>query len=97
MVSTNYIVGIAKILKEPQFKILNDNIYSTTCIGQLGHFNDINLSFWGNTAQDVIEQYKINDYILIEGYISLKETRIAIDSLESKKVLLTVLKTDLIY
>ena len=97
MVSTNSIVGIAKILEEPKFEILDDNIYLTTCIAQFEQFNKINLNFWGNLACDIMEQYQIDDYILIEGYISLQESEISVDSIISKKVVLTVLEIYLIY
>jgi hypothetical protein len=41
---------------------------------------------WGNLARDVLEYYKVNDYIIIEGYLSISKKK------KSKKVEITVLK-----
>ena len=35
----------------------------------------MDLLIWGNLGQDVIKYYKINDYLLIEGFISLRKKR----------------------
>ena len=32
----------------------------------------LNLIVWGNLAQDVIKYYKINDYIIVEGFFRQK-------------------------
>ena len=97
MVSTNYIIGIAKVLEEPEFKILDDDIYLTTVIVELEEYDNISLNFWGNLAIEVLEQFQIDDFILIEGYISLQEIEISIDYSISEKVILTVLEIYLIY
>ena len=97
MVSTSYIIGIAKIVDEPKFEILDNNTYFTTCKAELEQSKNISLNFWGNLAHDIIEDCQIDDYILVEGHISLQENEIPIDSILSKKVILTVLKVHLIY
>ena len=97
MVSTNYIIGIAKVLEEPEFKILDDDIYLTTVIVELEEYDNISLNLWGNLAIEVLEQFQIDDFILIEGYISLQEIEISIDYSISEKVILTVLEIYLIY
>ena len=74
MSNTNYIGGTVKILETPRQKVIHDNILVVTCrvqISQVRQTRVIKLIFWGNLAQDVINCYKINDYILIEGYLSL--------------------------
>ena len=35
----------------------------------------MDLLIWGNLGQDIIKYYKINDYLLIEGFISLRKKR----------------------
>ena len=30
----------------------------------------VNLVFWGNLARDIMNYYQVNDYIMIEGYLS---------------------------
>ena len=97
MVLTNYIIGIAKIIEEPEFKILDDDIYLTTCIVVLEESDNINLNFWGDLAYYVLEQYQVDDYILIEGYISSQESEISIDLIVSKQIIFTVLEVYLIY
>ena len=36
----------------------------------------INLVFWGKFSQDIINYYEINDYIIIEGYLSIRDKKI---------------------
>ena len=36
----------------------------------------MDLLIWGNLGEDVIKYYKINDYILIEGFISFRKKKI---------------------
>jgi len=53
----------------------------------------VHLIFWGNLARDVETYYKINDYILIEGYLSLRDKpSLALTNQLSKKIEITVLK-----
>jgi len=97
MVSKNYISGIVRISEEPECLILDDNIYFTTCIAESEQLDSIHLNFWGDLAYYVFESYQTDDYILIEGYISLNENEMPIDTIESKEFILTVLETYLIY
>ena len=74
MSNTNYIGAIVKILETPKEKRINNNILVVTFrvqISQVRQSRIIKLVFWGNLARDVINYYKINDYILIEGYLAL--------------------------
>ena len=89
MTDTNYIGSIVKILETPNQKFFNNNISVTKFRVQLPQVRNtkvVNLVFWGNLARDVANYYKINDYILIEGYLSLTQQQ------TSKKVEITVLK-----
>ena len=76
----NYITGIVKILESPILVLIKDEIYSTQFRVQLSQVRKkqttsiITLSVWGYLANDVVKYYQINDYILIEGYISIRKS-----------------------
>lgn len=96
MGDANLIGGVVKILETPKQKILNKNIPVTQFrvqFPQVRSTSIIHLTFWGNLARDVAIYYKINDYILIEGYISLRDKKNSKKIIsKSKKVEITVLK-----
>ena len=92
MGDTNYISGIVKILENPIQTVFNNNIPITRFRVQLPQVRNniiINLVFWGKLSQDVANYYEIDDYIIIEGYLSLRDKKM-IKNL--KKVEITVLK-----
>lgn len=96
MGDTNYIGGIVKIIETPKQSSLKNNITIVKFRVQLPQVRGsriVNLTFWGNLANDVINYYKVNDYILIEGYISLRE-KLSLSSKPqtSKKTEITVLR-----
>ena len=96
MSDTNYIGGVIKILETPKQQILKSNTVVTKFraqIPQLRNSRLITLTFWGNLARDVLTYYKINDYLIIEGYLSLRDKNILNSkNQKSKKVEITVLK-----
>jgi single-stranded DNA-binding protein len=96
MSDTNYIGGIVKILEVPKQKFLNSTTAVTEFRVQLPQVRNttiVHLIFWGNLARDVATYYKINDYILIEGYLSLRDKRSSnLISQPSKQIEITVLK-----
>ena len=92
-----YIIALAKIIEEPIFEIFDDDIYFTTVKVDLEESDNINLNFWGDLAYCVIESYQVDDYILVEGYISSQENEIYLDSSMLKKITITVLEAVLIY
>jgi len=97
MIDTNYVGSIVKILEIPEQKLINENNIPTLKIrAQLSQFRGtkiINLSFWGNLAYDVANYYKINDYILIEGYLTqLGEEFNEFTQKKLKKIEITVSK-----
>jgi single-stranded DNA-binding protein len=96
MSDTNYIGGIVKILEVPKQKFLNNTTAVTEFRVQLPQVRNttiVHLIFWGNLARDVATYYKINDYILIEGYLSLRDKRSSnIIAQPSKQIEITVLK-----
>jgi single-stranded DNA-binding protein len=78
MGDTNYISGIVKILENPIETISNKNIYTTQFRVQFPQVRNniiISLVFWGKLSQDMANYYKINDYIIIEGYLSLRKKK----------------------
>ena len=92
MGDTNYISGIVKILENPIQTVFNNNIPITRFRVQLPQVRNntiINLVFWGKLSQDITNYYEIDDYIIIEGYLSLRDKKM-INNL--KKVEITVLK-----
>lgn len=96
MNDTNYISGVVKILESPKQKMLQNNILVTKFraqIPQLRATRVVTLTVWGNLARDVTTYYKINDYLLIEGYISLRNKKKSNSIIsKSKKIEITVLK-----
>jgi len=96
MVDTNYISGIVKILENPVETIFDNDIAITKFRVQFPQVRKniiIDLVLWGNLGRDVVDYYQVNDYILMEGYLSLRDkqtTNLRIQN--SKKVEITVLK-----
>jgi len=73
MVETNYVGSIVKIVEPPSQKVVNKNIVKTEFRVQLPQLRNpslVNLVFWGNLARDIMNYYQVNDYIMIEGYLS---------------------------
>lgn len=76
----NYSIFIVKLLKKAEQGFFEDG---TTVSEVLVEFYDINqplsveklqVSLWGELSQEIIENYVVNDYILIEGYLSYGDT-----------------------
>ena len=87
MGDTNYFSGIVKILENPiETSIQNDKTWITKLRAEMPQFQKtkiISLIFFGNLAKEIKDCYHINDYILIEGYISTQN---------KKQIFITVLK-----
>lgn len=96
MASINYIAGIIKILELPTEELLENNILVTRFRGQfplLRTTQIIELIFWGNLAEDITSYCKTGDYLLVEGYVSLRnQERSNDDSFPIKKIQLSVSK-----
>jgi hypothetical protein len=96
MVDTNYIGSIVKILESPNQIFFNNTIPVAKFRVQLPQIRNsriVNLTFWGNLARDVSNYYQTNDYIMIEGYLSLSNKHFLTELKQnSKKVEITVLK-----
>lgn len=88
MVDTNYISSIVKILEPPYEILFNNTILVTKFRAQFPQIRNsqiVNLIFWGNLASDVSNYYQINDYILIEGYLSLNTKHLLNKGKQSSK------------
>lgn len=96
MGDTNYLASIVKILEKPIQTVNNDKVVTTEFRAQLVQVRNnqiINLVFWGNLARDVSSYYQVNDYIMIEGYLSLcNQPNNKLTKQNLKKVQITVLK-----
>jgi hypothetical protein len=96
MNDTNYMGGVIKILEPPKQKILKNNILVTQFRAQIPQIRStriVTLTFWGNLARDVMTYYKMNDYLIIEGYLSLRDKKNPnLTISKSKKIEITVLK-----
>lgn len=95
----NYIGAIVKILETPKKKLINSKTLVIQCRVQLPQvrkgpkFRIIKLMAWGNLAHAILNYYKVNDYILIEGYSSLREKRTSnINNKYFKQVTITAFK-----
>jgi single-stranded DNA-binding protein len=96
MSDSNFIGSIAKILETPKQTLVNDTIFVThfrVQFPQVRNNSIVHLKFWGNLARDVAKYYQTNDYILIEGYISLLPSQSSnVTNRTPKKIQITVLK-----
>jgi single-stranded DNA-binding protein len=96
MSSMNRIGAIVKILETPKQKFINSNtlvIKFRVQFPQVRKIRIVELVFWGNLANSVLNYYQVNDYILIEGYISFRENESSNKNNKPfKKVTITVLK-----
>ena len=74
MSDMNYLGAVVRILEPPRQIIFEKDILVVKFRAQLPQFRGtrvINLTFFGNLAYDVLNYYGVNDYILIEGYLSI--------------------------
>ena len=96
MNDTNYIGGVVKILETPKQKMLKNSILLTKFRAQIPQLRDtriVHLTVWGNLARDIKTYYNMNDYLIIEGYLSLRNTKNSnLRIQKSKKIEITVLK-----
>ena len=96
MGDTNYLGSVVKILEKPVQTINDEKILKTECRAQLAQTRNtgiVNLVFWGNLARDAVNSYQVNDYIMIEGYLSLRDkTTDKLVKGNFKKVEIAVLK-----
>ena len=90
MGDTNYFSGTVKILENPIQKLIKKKTLVTTVRVEISQIRQTKLAsvvFWGNLGNKIMNSYKRNDYLLIEGYTSIKKT-----NLKLTKIIITSLK-----
>jgi hypothetical protein len=96
MPDTNFIGSIVKILELPNQKTLANNLLITTFrvqFPQVRGTSIVSLKFLGNIGKDIIRYYKVNDYILIEGYLKLKNQKLSnLSNQKEEQIEITVLR-----
>ena len=96
MTDTNYISSIVKILENPKQTLFKNTILVTEFrvqLPQVGNNIIVDLVVWDKLGKDVINYYKLNDYIIIEGYLSFSDKRLSsLINNNSEVVRITVLK-----
>ena len=74
----NYSSFICKIVTNPKHTLFENNISLTEFVAQFSRVRNrdcidtFNIMVWGKLSYDILKSYKINDYIIVEGYISLR-------------------------
>ena len=73
----NYISFIVKIIEEPQQSFFDNDISVTEILAKFyqlnaNSYNICKLVIWGSLSHDIVQYYNLNDYLIIEGYISTR-------------------------
>ncbi len=99
MGNINYVSSTVKILEEPRQTFSKDSVLITQVRAQLSSIRDgnsqsfVTLIFRGKLGQSVKTYYHTNDFLIIEGYISLKNKKErALNLWPFKSVEITVFK-----
>ena len=96
MGDTNYVGSVVKILEKPVQTVISEKIIRTDFRVQLAQVRNVqiaHLTLWGNLARDIMNTYQVNDYIMVEGYLSLpNKTNNKLAKRQLKKAQITVLK-----
>ncbi len=74
----NYTSFMVKVIGKPEQSFFDNDISVTEMIAKFYQFRDnsyniCKLSIWGNLSYDVMQYYQINDYLIVEGYISRRD------------------------
>ncbi len=83
----NYAILTVKVIKNSGQSFFEDGTSLTELVVQLPQISKnypnliVHLSIWGKLSYDAATYYKPNDYIIIEGYILIKNLNV--DSLKS--------------
>ena len=85
----NYSVFIIKVIQSPEQSFFEDETTVTEMLIKFPQFLNKNysdifqISVWGALANDAAQYYNINDYLIVEGHLSLREN--PLDNLSIKK------------
>lgn len=96
----NSFTGVVKILETPQEHKVSSKIFLTKFRVQFSQVrknktNILHLIIWGKLGREIAKYYTINDYVLIEGYLSIRDTQkqlISSSQKERRKIQITVSK-----
>jgi len=95
----NYVIFAVKVIKNSGQSFFADGTSLTELIVQLPQVRNNNtkvilqVSIWGKLSYDVAKYYQPEDYIIIEGYISLKHINTdSLVNLLDKQVEISVFK-----
>jgi len=95
MGDTNYFSGIVKILENPIQSFSNTKTLKIRFRAELPQIRQnkiVSIIVWGNLVNEIKNYYQLNDYILIEGYMSVEKNSLTLKNRNPKKVVITVLK-----
>nr|QXM17545.1 hypothetical protein Ycf41 [Chaetoceros socialis] len=75
----NYSHFIVKITTKPEQSFFNNDIIHTEFVGKFYQFRDnkytiCKILVWGNLAYDIFRYYNINDFLIVEGYLSSQKS-----------------------
>jgi hypothetical protein len=79
MSDINYFGAIVRVLEIPALELNKNEIPFTRFRVQLSQVrlkqpkSILTVLAYGNLANDIVKYYRINDYVLIEGYLSIKK------------------------
>nr|YP_009497033.1 hypothetical protein ycf41 [Psammoneis obaidii]AWT39746.1 hypothetical protein ycf41 [Psammoneis obaidii] len=75
----NYASFIVKIIEKPTQIFFDNGTLLTQFIVQIPEFKNkskctiVHATIWGKLGYDITQYYQINDYIIVEGYLSIRE------------------------
>jgi single-stranded DNA-binding protein len=85
----NYSSFLVKIVEKPIRRDLKDEISVVEMLVKFSQFREkksmrtFRIFIWGNLGNDVLKYYKTNDYVIIEGYLSVSSFSFDLDKDES--------------
>jgi hypothetical protein len=89
----NYMGAVVRILEIPNIQLTRTETPYTKFRVQLSKLRPkrrsktiLTVFAWGKFAEDIVRYYRINDYVLIEGYLSNRQSSL----LQNRKELLQV-------
>jgi len=95
----NYVIFAVKVIKNSGQSFFEDGTPLTELTVQLPQVRKnkikviLQVSIWGKLSYDVIKYYQPDDYIIIEGYISIKNINTdSVVNLVDKQVEISVFK-----
>ena len=84
----NYSNFVVKLVKNPIQVFFNETNYVTRLVAQIPQESEnsvsaiVNISIWGKLGTNFLDYCKVNDYFIVEGYITLN----SIENLEEVNI-----------